>query len=131
MLITWLEVYMVLMKKNKGGNILEYELVIKKFKLTPYNSLNINLYFKDQFIANSIDLNKIIELNKPIIINGLVTKCETFMISQTEKTFSIQLYGDSHTVYEMYTIRYSSLLTDIKITEREKNIVITIYEKFD
>lgn len=119
------------MKKNKGGNILEYELVIKKFKLTPYNSLNINLYFKDQFIANSIDLNKIIELNKPIIINGLVTKCETFMISQTEKTFSIQLYGDSHTVYEMYTIRYSSLLTDIKITEREKNIVITIYEKFD
>ena len=108
---------------------MDYETIVKKLWLTPHNNLKITLYIKDKSIVNEIEVNKMITLDVPIIINGVVTTCDVFKIDIIDKTFSISLFKHDNNV--MYTTRYNSVNTSIRITKREKKVIINIYEDFD
>lgn len=110
---------------------MECKITDASFILTPYNKLKVSYLFKDETYADHIDINKMVILDKPIIFNGLLTKCKNFMINPVDKTFFLTLFENHNGDKDLQSIRYSSLIHYIKIVERERSVAITVYEVFD
>jgi hypothetical protein len=93
--------------------------------------LNIFATLLDEELEKNISANKVIDLKKNIILNGVITNTSRILLMPEDSKFSIALYNDFDSVCKVNTIPYKTDIYNLQITEQDVCIIIDILKKYE
>lgn len=82
-------------------------------------------------LNENVELNKIVRFEKPIVINGVKTYCNSVYITFENNKFRLNVYSDTNSVHVVDTIEYDCDVSAMNVIEKECCTYIEIYTKFE